>query len=175
MEYPGPDNEKSINNMTLLDFVELEFKATKNNPLILSMIHSYRNRNEMFSINVPTNNINDKNYNRYNNLNSDEEEIERNSLNNQNSMSLSDIDINDEGNIYNDTAQEKDNPQNLYIPILEPRAFRENNLDEYKNNTIEKEPFPNDSTANLLISKIGQNIKYSLNGIGDKISVKTHF
>ena len=175
MEYPGPDNEKSINNMTLLDFVELEFKATKNNPLILSMIHSYRNRNEMFSINVPTNNINDKNYNRYNNLNSDEEEIERNSLNNQNSMSLSDIDINDEGNIYNDTAQEKDNPQNLYIPILEPRAFRENNLDEYKNNTIEKEPFPNDSTDNLLRSKIGPNIKYSLNGIGDKNFSKDTF
>jgi len=71
--------------------------------------------------------MNEKNYNKYNNIISDEEEIERNSLNNQNSISLSDIDINDEGNIYNDTAQEKDNPQNLYIPILEPRAFRENN------------------------------------------------
>ena len=90
-------------------------------------------------------------------------------------MSLSDIDINDEGNIYNDTAQEKDNPQNLYIPILEPRAFRENNLDEYKNNTIEKEPFPNDSTDNLLRSKIGPNIKYSLNGIGDKNFSKDTF
>ena len=165
-EYPGPDNEKSINNMTLLDFVEFEltlldfvefeFKSNKNNytPLIISLIHSYRNKNEMFSVNAQTNNMNDKNYNRYNN--SDEEEFEKNSLNNQNSVSLSDIDINDEGNIYNDTTQEKDNPQNLYIPILEPRAFRENNnnIDDFKNNTIDKEPFPNDSSENLPRTRI---------------------
>ena len=170
-EYPGPDNEKSINNMTLLDFVEFEFKNTKNNytPLIVSLIHSYRNKNEMFSLSIPTNKIGDKNYNNKYNINTEEEEIEKNSMNN-NSVSLSDIDINDEGNIYNDTAQEKDNPQNLYIPILEPRAFRENNIDDYKNNTIEKEPFPNDSIGNTPKNKTIQNmnVKYSLNGFGDK-------
>ena len=170
-EYQGPDNEKSINNMSVIDFVEFEFKAGKNNnapsPLILSMIHSYRNKNEMFSLSVPTNNMNEKNYNKYNN-NSDEEEIEKNSLNNQNSISLSDIDINDEGNIYNDTAQEKDNPQNLYIPILEPRAFRENNIDDYRNNTIDKEPFPNDSSDNLPKGKVNTNFHGKYSVLGDR-------
>ena len=170
-EYQGPDNEKSINNMTVIDFVEFEFKADKNmntpSPLIISMIHTYRNKNEMFST-VPTNNMNEKNYNKYNNIISDEEEIERNSLNNQNSISLSDIDINDEGNIYNDTAQEKDNPQNLYIPILEPRAFRENNLDEFRNNTTDKEPFPNDSSDNLPKGKVNTNFHGKYPVLSDK-------
>ena len=170
-EYQGPDNEKSINNMTVIDFVEFEFKANKNmntpSPLIISMIHTYRNKNEMFST-VPTNNMNEKNYNKYNNIISDEEEIERNSLNNQNSISLSDIDINDEGNIYNDTAQEKDNPQNLYIPILEPRAFRENNLDEFRNNTTDKEPFPNDSSDNLPKGKVNTNFHGKYPVLSDK-------
>ena len=171
-EYQGPDNEKSINNMTIIDFVEFEFKASKNNnmqsPLIISMIHTYRNKNELFSVSVPTNNMNDKNYNKYNNMISDEEEIEKNSINNQNSISLSDIDINDEGNIYNDTAQEKDNPQNLYIPILEPRAFRENNIDEFRNNTIDKEHFPYDSSDNLPKSKININFNRKYSVLGDK-------
>ena len=74
-EYQGPDNEKSINNMTVIDFVEFEFKENKNmntpSPLIISMIQTYRN--EMFST-VPTNNMNEKNYNKYNNIISDEEE-----------------------------------------------------------------------------------------------------
>ena len=157
--------------MSVIDFVEFEFKAGKNNnapsPLILSMIHTYRNKNEMFLLSVPTNNMNEKNYNKYNN-NSDEEEIEKNSLNNQNSISLSDIDINDEGNIYNDTAQEKDNPQNLYIPILEPRAFRENNIDDYRNNTIDKEPFPNDSSDNLPKGKVNTNFHGKYSVLGDK-------
>ena len=155
-EYSGPDNEKSINNMTLIDFVEFEFKSNKNNnpPLIVSLIHTFRN------------NINDKNNNKYNNIISDEEELDKNSINNQNSVSLSDIDINDEGNIYNDTAQEKDNPQNLYIPILEPRAFRENNIEDFRNNTIDKDFFPNDSTDN--IPKMKYNLKNSLSGINNE-------
>ena len=120
----------------------------------------------MLSVNAQTNNMNDKNYNRYNN--SDEEEFEKNSLNNQNSVSLSDIDINDEGNIYNDTAQEKDNPQNLYIPILEPRAFRENNIDDYRNNTIDNEPFPNDSSDNLPKGKVNTNFHGKYSVLGDR-------
>ena len=101
----------------------------------------------------------------------DDEDIESNNLNNgQNSnVSLSDLDINDEGNIYNDTAQEKDNPQNLYIPILEPRAFRDNNNNienGLRINTIDKDNFPNDSAQSIP----NLNFKYTFNnnGIDDK-------
>ena len=171
VEYPGPDNEKSINNMSLIDFIEFQFESDKKNiaPLIVSLIHSYRNRNEMYSITARTND--DKNYNKYNNMISDDEDIESNNLNNgQNSnVSLSDLDINDEGNIYNDTAQEKDNPQNLYIPILEPRAFRDNNNNienGLRINTIDKDNFPNDSAQSIT----NLNFKYTFNnnGIDDK-------
>ena len=149
VEYPGPDKEKSINNMSVLDFIEFEFESMKKpyNPLIVSYIHSFRNRNEMLSLGIPSNN------NKYNQQILDEEEIEKNSFNNfkhdkdSDGISLSDIDINDEGNINNDTAQEKDNPQNLYIPILEPRAFRENK--NYLNDAIDKDQFPNDSVPFL--------------------------
>ena len=151
VEYPGPDKEKSINNMSVLDFIEFEFESMKKPyiPLIVSFIHSFRNRNEMFSIGIPTN-INEKNnMNKISQKILDEEEIEKNSFNNykidkdNSDLSLSDIDINEEGNINNDTAQEKDNPQNLYIPILEPRAFRENK--NYLNDAIDNGHFPNDT------------------------------
>ena len=148
VEYPGPDKEKSINNMTVLDFIEFEFESMKKPyiPYILTFIHSFKNKNEIFSIGIPSN-INT--HNKYNQQLLDEEEIEKDSLNNfkndkdSDGLSLSDIDINDEGNINNDTAQEKDNPQNLYIPILEPRAFRENK--KYLNDTMDNGQFPNDS------------------------------
>ena len=151
VEYPGPDKEKSINNMTVLDFIEFEFESKEKPyiPLIVTFIHSFRNKNEILSFGLPPN----INHNKYNQQILDEEEIEKNSFNNLKNdkdtegLSLSDIDINDEGNINNDTAQEKDNPQNLYIPILEPRAFRENK--NYLNDAIDNGQFPNDSIPNL--------------------------
>ena len=124
--------------MTFLDFIEFEFESKEKPyiPLIVTFIHSFRNKNEILSFGLPPN----INHNKYNQQILDEEEIEKNSFNNLKNdkdtegLSLSDIDINDEGNINNDTAQEKDNPQNLYIPILEPRAFRENK--NYLNDAI---------------------------------------
>ena len=163
VEYPGPDKEKSINNMYVLDFVEFEFDSVKKNyiPLIVTFIHSFRNKNEMLSFGLPPN----MNLNKYNQQIFDEEEIEKNSLNNfkndkdSEGLSLSDIDINDEGNINNDTAQEKDNPQNLYIPILEPRAFRENK--NYLNDAIDNGQFPNDSVPLMENGQKNRIIQYN--------------
>ena len=170
VEYPGPDKEKSINNMTVLDFIEFEFESMKKhfNPLIVSFIHSFRNKNEKLSLIVPSNN-----HNKFNQQFLDEEEIENRSFNNFNNdkesddLSLSDIDINDEGNINNDTAQEKDNPQNLYIPILEPRAFRENK--SYLNDAMDKDQFPNDSSP--FMENGQKNRIYPINNLNMKNSI----
>ena len=170
VEYPGPDKEKSINNMTVLDFIEFEFESMKKhfNPLIVSFIHSFRNKNEKLSLIVPSNN-----HNKFNQQFLDEEEIKNKSFNNFNNdkesddLSLSDIDINDEGNINNDTAQEKDNPQNLYIPILEPRAFRENK--SYLNDAMDKDQFPNDSSP--FMENGQKNRIYPINNLNMKNSI----
>ena len=171
VEYPGPDKEKSINNMNVIDFIEFEFESMKKPyiPLIVTFIHSFRNKNEIVSIGIPSN---FNNYNKYNQQILDEDEIEKNSLQNykndkdSDGLSLSDIDINDEGNINNDAAQEKDNPQNLYIPILEPRAFRDNK--NYLNDAIDNEQFPNDSMPILENGQKNRIYQYNNNNINIK-------
>ena len=141
VEYPGPDKEKSINNMLVADFIENEFESGRksnnnnvigNSSLIISFLHSCRNKNDMFSIGNMTYAEKSLSKNMGNNL--DDEYEKKFSIQNgkyENEIDdLSDIDVGDLNN--EDMPQEKDNPQNLYIPILEPRAFRDKKAHLYE-------------------------------------------